>query len=830
MWDAAELAASAWSAMSTDDKEQLALRVAEEVQARVLANPLFAAKVGLEDGPSILEFARSATYNLFGGVEQAYASGDPAQIAEMWGRVSGNVAMEVATCGVPGDEFLKFAKTGDLAHLASNAEKAALATEQSTLLRTMETGAMDAATARKAFGVGDESLTAAQRIFKALGVKGYARERGEEAIRLIDELGVAVWKPEAMKPKNLSEIDEYLGVPTGNRGKVAIFWPDTDSVLRARLQGQDPEVIEAVLERAASRRDEYVEYSKKFKGWKDGDGIPVDLNLKDNGILEYTGKKENRAFDVEIVEGSGSAPELVFPKMADEHGVLKYISGDIDWVHFSFLDGTPLDEVTASVLYKLMNQYAGLQHPETITWIRDGMTMFKGKANQLLDYAVGPAKKALLEVSGDSTRAVRINEKLTRFDVNGRGHQIFFDGGLKSTARATKVQALEALGSLYHRVRNPAPAMAPLMWLNDFFGDQNTDNSIGGCKFSFKATNSATLLRRTINGAIETYKGGSWSPWKAPTTCNVDPVVLAPATSSSEDVQAGATRIPIEDILADFPELAPYVEEWFQVGDTIVIGPGTPEEETATITGFGSILVAEGLRFDHPAGTLIAVQDSPASAGAGDGGTTSVAVPDISLSSICDPGATAPFGDVDGVHADAVACMARWGLMLGLRSGLFGPDRQLTRGQLATILVRLFRLAGVEAPAAPGNTFTDDDGSVHAPAIDALAALGIFRGEAAGDAQPQLSVTREQFASLVARLLDAIGVDLPTAGDRFDDVVGPHADAVERLATAGVLMGVGPRHFAPHRPIGRAQAASILSRALALLVQAGQVEGSPSPG
>lgn len=60
-------------------------------------------------------------------------------------------------------------------------------------------------------------------------------------------------------------------------------------------------------------------------------------------------------------------------------------------------------------------------------------------------------------------------------------------------------------------------------------------------------------------------------------------------------MSAGTTVLPVDS------------QEGFEVGDTIVIGPGEPEEEFAEIAGFGSIITLEPIVNDHPAGTIIQV-------------------------------------------------------------------------------------------------------------------------------------------------------------------------------------------------------------------------------
>jgi mannan endo-1,4-beta-mannosidase len=113
---------------------------------------------------------------------------------------------------------------------------------------------------------------------------------------------------------------------------------------------------------------------------------------------------------------------------------------------------------------------------------------------------------------------------------------------------------------------------------------------------------------------------------------------------------------------------------------------------------------------------------------------------------------------------------------------------------------------------APVAGYTDAVGSVHWPAINALSANGITSGCAVDRYCPQRPVTRAQLASLLVRALD-----LPAAGDRFDDLDGSvHEDAVNALAGAGIAGGCGPRRFCPDDPVKRGQAASLLVAAFEL--------------
>jgi len=92
---------------------------------------------------------------------------------------------------------------------------------------------------------------------------------------------------------------------------------------------------------------------------------------------------------------------------------------------------------------------------------------------------------------------------------------------------------------------------------------------------------------------------------------------------------------------------------------------------------------------------------------------------------------------------------------------LYCPDRSITRGEMATLLVRSFPdLVPDDAP----DSFTDDDSSVHQQDINRIAAAGITRGCNPPDNTqfcPRERVTRAQMASFLIRALDIPSIDVP---------------------------------------------------------------------
>jgi cell wall-associated NlpC family hydrolase len=172
--------------------------------------------------------------------------------------------------------------------------------------------------------------------------------------------------------------------------------------------------------------------------------------------------------------------------------------------------------------------------------------------------------------------------------------------------------------------------------------------------------------------------------------------------------------------------------------------------------------------------------------------------------------AQASFGDVSGsVHAPAVTALAAEGIVNGCTDGRFCPTSGLTRGQVASILHRALDVAPAE-----GQGFRDTADSVHREAIDAIAAAGITEGCGTGRFCPTDHISRGQLASLLARALE-----LPAApsGTYFADVAGVHAGSVNTLANEGIAAGCSLVHFCGSAQLTRAQGATFIARALDLV-------------
>ncbi|MFO7293272.1 MAG: S-layer homology domain-containing protein [Actinomycetes bacterium] len=171
--------------------------------------------------------------------------------------------------------------------------------------------------------------------------------------------------------------------------------------------------------------------------------------------------------------------------------------------------------------------------------------------------------------------------------------------------------------------------------------------------------------------------------------------------------------------------------------------------------------------------------------------------------------------DNRSIHEPAINALAEAGLVVGCNppaNDSFCPDRPVTRGEIASILVRAKKLDPVSA-----SRFVDIGGNVHAKAVGALEKAGIARGcnPPRNDRFcPTKPVSRGEMAALLVRAFDLAG-----GQQRFVDASGVFSADIAAVAAAGWVKGCNPPkndRFCPDRSVTRAELATVLVRALDL--------------
>ncbi|MGG1553807.1 S-layer homology domain-containing protein [Paenibacillus ferrarius] len=185
-------------------------------------------------------------------------------------------------------------------------------------------------------------------------------------------------------------------------------------------------------------------------------------------------------------------------------------------------------------------------------------------------------------------------------------------------------------------------------------------------------------------------------------------------------------------------------------------------------------------------------------------------VSEIKAKLVSHAGAAPAFSDTSAHWAqDTVSVFTKLGVIQGYADGSFQPDASITRAEFATVIAKLFGLTA-SAPTA----LSDVQQHWAAGSIHALASSGIISGYGDGTFRPDQDITRAEIIAIVAKL-----VELKPAGGStgFTDIDGVWNKAqIEAAAQLGLVSGVAAGSFAPGKDATRAEALTILLRVLEL--------------
>jgi hypothetical protein len=132
------------------------------------------------------------------------------------------------------------------------------------------------------------------------------------------------------------------------------------------------------------------------------------------------------------------------------------------------------------------------------------------------------------------------------------------------------------------------------------------------------------------------------------------------------------------------------------------------------------------------------------------------------------------------------------GLMVGTSDNLFNPNIPLTRGMVVTVL---YRIAGSPDVSGLTNPFDDvPEGTWYTDAVKWAAANKIASGYGGGKFGPADNITRQDLAVILVRYASFAGIELPMIREYQDfndntDIAGYAKDAVEKCYRIGIING-----------------------------------------
>jgi hypothetical protein len=173
------------------------------------------------------------------------------------------------------------------------------------------------------------------------------------------------------------------------------------------------------------------------------------------------------------------------------------------------------------------------------------------------------------------------------------------------------------------------------------------------------------------------------------------------------------------------------------------------------------------------------------------------------------------FTDTSGHWASGnITFVSARGLFGGIGNGLFDPNSTMTRAMFAQVLANI---EGVDLSVYTASSFADAAaGAWYAPAVEWAAGAGIVSGYGNGLFGPEDDISREQMAQMLINYVKYKGYALParqTATFNDEASIASWAyEAVKQIQAAGVVSGKPGNIYDPKGNATRAEVATIFAR------------------
>lgn len=176
-----------------------------------------------------------------------------------------------------------------------------------------------------------------------------------------------------------------------------------------------------------------------------------------------------------------------------------------------------------------------------------------------------------------------------------------------------------------------------------------------------------------------------------------------------------------------------------------------------------------------------------------------------------------PFTDVSEYYwyFENVKYVNEHGLMDGLAENIFAPDSFITRGMFVTVLYRAEGEPTVSANIPFADVTSD---KYYAKAVAWANQNGIVKGVSEAEFAPEDNITREQIATIMLRYASYLGIAAENTSSVSPDYadfasISDYAkDAVTYCTSNGIMQGKDNNLFAPKDNATRAEFAAILNR------------------
>ena len=148
------------------------------------------------------------------------------------------------------------------------------------------------------------------------------------------------------------------------------------------------------------------------------------------------------------------------------------------------------------------------------------------------------------------------------------------------------------------------------------------------------------------------------------------------------------------------------------------------------------------------------------------------------------------YTDLNGTHwaYDAVKALSVLGVIKGYEDGSFMPEKTVTRGEFARMLASMFRLEANAPQEGEEQKFPDvDKNAWYCASVDAVYDNGIACGDANGNFNPESEILREEMAVMINRIIENKGLNVSEKNTA--PVFGDSADISDWAYRAVIKLG-----------------------------------------
>lgn len=172
---------------------------------------------------------------------------------------------------------------------------------------------------------------------------------------------------------------------------------------------------------------------------------------------------------------------------------------------------------------------------------------------------------------------------------------------------------------------------------------------------------------------------------------------------------------------------------------------------------------------------------------------------------------TLQFGDVQQHWAiPSIEKLTKLGVIKGYPTGGFEPDEPITRAEFAAMINRAFvDMASREVNLNEEDfaAYRDINNRWSTNDLKRLVAVGVLNGYEDGSIRPEKTISRQEMALIITRVLNSLILNIDTSNVQFADLNGAFgADAIRKAAALGIFEGKNERSFDPNGGATRAEA------------------------